>query len=72
MVILTIIDMAMGNVPILGSLWSFVNFFINILVIPPLTTLWWVRLYMSGTGKTIYFNDLLAHPNDLAVTIKKD
>ncbi len=52
-------------VPVMNIIWPFINMVISIFVIPPLTTLWWVRLYMTGTGKKIYFNELLAHPNDL-------
>jgi isoprenylcysteine carboxyl methyltransferase (ICMT) family protein YpbQ len=59
-----IVDQIMGSLPILNILWSFISFFISLIVIAPLTTIWWVRLYMVRTGKTIYFDDLLAHPND--------
>jgi hypothetical protein len=61
----TIIDIIMGQIPYVKVIWSFVSLFISILVIPPLMTLWWVRLYMTRTDKKIYINDLLAHPNDL-------
>jgi hypothetical protein len=52
-------------VPVINILWQFVNVFLSVLVIPPLTTLWWVRLYMTRTDRKVYFNELLAHPNDL-------
>jgi hypothetical protein len=61
----TIIDMIMGQIPYVKVIWSIVSLFISILVIPPLMTIWWVRLYMTRTDKKIYINDLLAHPNDL-------
>ena len=56
----------MGKIPVISIIWAFINIFVSVFVIPPLTILWWVRLYMTGTGKKIYFNELLAHPNDLA------
>lgn len=63
-----IIDRIMGSIPIVNILWSFINAIISLIVIPPLTTIWWVRLYMTRTDKKIYFNELLAHPNDLEKT----
>ncbi len=63
-----IIDQILRSIPIVNILWSFINTIISLIVIPPLTTIWWVRLYLTGTNKKIYFNDLLAHPNDLEKT----
>ena len=60
-----IVDQIMGLLPIINILWSFISFFISLIVIPPLTTIWWVRLYMVRTDKKIFFDELLAHPNDL-------
>ncbi len=60
-----IVDQIMGSLPIVTILWSFISFFISLIVIAPLTTIWWVRLYMVRTDKKIYFDELLAHPNDL-------
>ncbi len=60
-----IIGEIMGAIPIISIFWAIVNMIVSIFVIPPLTTVWWVRLYMTRTDKQIYFNDLLAHPNDL-------
>ena len=60
-----IIGEVMGLIPIINIIWAIVNMIVSIFVIPPLTTVWWVRLYMTRTDKQIYFNDLLAHPNDL-------
>jgi hypothetical protein len=65
LIILMIADAIIGGIPVLNVIWQFASFIINFLIIPPLTTLWWVRLYMTRTGKKLYFNDLLAHPNDL-------
>jgi hypothetical protein len=64
-ILLMIIGQVMVAIPVMNIIWPFINMFISILVIPPLTTLWWVRLYMTRTGKKIYFNELLAHPNEL-------
>jgi hypothetical protein len=60
-----IVDQVMGLIPVINIIWSFISMLISIIVIPPLTTVWWVRLYMVRTDKKIYFNELLAHPNDL-------
>jgi len=64
---LFIVDQTMNSlsISIINILWSFISFFISLIVIAPLTTVWWVRLYMVRTDKTIYFDELLAHPNDL-------
>ncbi len=59
------VDMVMGFIPIINMIWPFISMFINLFVLGPLITVWWVRLYMTRTGKNIYINDLLAHPNDL-------
>jgi hypothetical protein len=61
----TFVGELMRVVPVMNIIWQFVNVLLSVLVIPPLTTLWWVRLYMTRTDKKIYFNELLAHPNDL-------
>lgn len=53
------------SINLINILWSFISLFISLIVIAPLTTVWWVRLYMVRAGKNIYFNELLAHPNDL-------
>ncbi len=64
-IVLAIIGQLMGLIPVMNMIWSFINMVISIFVIPPLTTLWWVRLYMTRMDKKLYFNELLAHPNDL-------
>jgi hypothetical protein len=38
---------------LMGGIWSVLNVIINIVVLAPLSTLWWARLYMSRTGKEI-------------------
>jgi len=62
---LALIGQVAASLPIINVIWPFVNIFFSVLVIPPLTTLWWVRLYMERTGKKLYFNELLAHPSEL-------
>jgi hypothetical protein len=64
-IVLIIVEQVMGLIPVMKMIWPFINIFISIFVIPSLTTLWWVRLYMTRTRKKIYFNELLAHPNEL-------
>lgn len=49
-------------------LWLLLNFFVVFFIIEPIITIWWVRLYMVRTDKKIYFDELLAHPNDLEKT----
>ncbi len=61
-----IVGQILGAIPIINIIWGLVNILVDILVIPPLITLWWVRLYMTGTDKKIYINELLAHPGDLS------
>lgn len=63
-----IVDQVMGLIPLINIIWSFISLLISVIVIPPLTTIWWVRLYMVRTDKKIYFDELLAHPNDLEKT----
>ncbi|MCZ7402174.1 MAG: hypothetical protein O8C61_08120 [Candidatus Methanoperedens sp.] len=53
------------SISIIDIIWSFISFLISLIVIAPLTTVWWVRLYMVRTDKKIYFDELLAHPNEL-------
>jgi len=65
-VAITIIGELMRFSPVMNLIWPLVNVFINVFVVAPLTTVFWVRLYMTRTGKGVYFNDLLLHPNDLA------
>jgi len=64
-IILAIIGEGMARVPVMDAVWPVISMFISVAVIAPLTTIWWARLYMSGTGKKLYFNELLLHPNDL-------
>ncbi len=60
-----LIGQVAASLPIINVIWPFVNILFSVLVIPPLTTLWWVRLYMTRTNKKLYFNELLAHPSEL-------
>jgi len=52
----------LGGVPFVGGL---LNMLVSVIVIQPLTLVWWVRLYMAKSGRAIYVNDLLLHPEDL-------
>lgn len=63
-IVFFIIDQIMAFIPIINFIWPFVSLIISFFILQPLSTIWWVRLYMTGTGKKIYLNDLLAHPND--------
>ncbi len=64
-VVLAIIGEMTRFIPAINVIWEIINMILSGIVIPPLTTVWWVRLYMTRTGKNIYINELLAHPNDL-------
>jgi len=64
-IIFMILDQVLGYIPIIKLIWPLISIFISLIIIPPVTTLWWVRLYMAGTDKKLYFNDLLAHPFEL-------
>ncbi|MBU4222443.1 MAG: hypothetical protein KKA10_12685 [Euryarchaeota archaeon] len=64
-IVFAIIDMVMNFIPIISIVWSFISLIITFGVLQPIMTVWWVRLYMTRTGKQVYVNDLLAHPNDL-------
>jgi len=44
-----IINLIMGFIPIIGLIWPLINLILSLLVVPALTTVWWVRLYTSGT-----------------------
>ncbi|MCL7411628.1 MAG: hypothetical protein M8350_07475 [Methanosarcinaceae archaeon] len=58
-----IIGQGISSVPIISTIWAFADIVISIAVIPPLTAIWWTRLYLSRTGKNMYdVNDLLDHP----------
>ncbi|MBU4076152.1 MAG: hypothetical protein KKI06_05525 [Euryarchaeota archaeon] len=64
-IVFAIIDMVMNFIPIISIVWSFISLIITFGVLQPIMTVWWVRLYMTRTGKQVYVNDLLAHSNDL-------
>lgn len=65
-VAIMVVDQIMGFIPIINFLWVFISIGINFVIFPALTTVWWVRFYMTRTDKTLYFNELLAHPGDAA------
>ncbi len=60
-----IVDGIMRLNPITNILWSIIGTAISVIVLPPLITIWWVRLFMVRTNRKIYVDELLAHPNDL-------
>ena len=62
-VLIGVIGNAISSVPVVSTLWSFADIVISIAVIPPLTTVWWTRLYLSRTGRKLYdVNELLNYP----------
>ncbi len=63
--IVVILGLILLGVKISLSFMEIAIIFVSIFVISPLSTVLWTRLYMTRTGKKIYFNELLAHPNDL-------
>jgi hypothetical protein len=56
----------MSLIPIINVIWFFISLMISFCILSPIMTLWWVRLYMTRTGKQVFVDDLLAHPNDIA------
>ncbi len=63
--VFAIIDQIMRFIPIINVIWFFISLLISFGILSPLMTLWWVRLYMTRTGKQVFVDDLLAHPDDL-------
>jgi len=63
--VFAIIDQVMGLIPIINIIWFFISLMISVCILSPIMTIWWVRLYMTRTGKQVFVDDLLAHPNDL-------
>ena len=55
-----IIGEGISLVPVISTIWTFTDIVISIAVIPPLTTVWWTRLYISRAGRNMYdVNELL-------------
>ncbi|MBU3967501.1 MAG: hypothetical protein KKG76_09020 [Euryarchaeota archaeon] len=63
--VFAIIDMIMNFIPVITDIWSIISLIISLCILSPVMALWWVRLYMTRTGKQVFVDDLLAHPNDL-------
>ncbi len=42
---------------VLEAVWSMAGVMFSVLVVAPLTTVWWTRLYMGRTGKELYRHD---------------
>lgn len=62
-VLIGIIGEGISSVPVLSTLWTFADIAITVAVIPPLTTIWWTRLYLSKTGRKIHdVSELLDYP----------
>jgi hypothetical protein len=53
-IIFTLLGEFMGLVPILNIIWPVINVLISVLIIAPLTTAWWTRLYMTRTDKKLF------------------
>ncbi|MDI3540288.1 MAG: hypothetical protein PWQ52_1411 [Methanolobus sp.] len=43
-----------GYVEALSQIWSLTNFMLTLLVIQPLTIIWWTRLYLNRSGRKLY------------------
>lgn len=54
-----IIGEVISLVPVLSTIWIFTDIVISIAVIPPLTAVWWTRLYLGRTGRKLYDVDEL-------------
>ncbi len=50
----SIISESISSVPVLSTLWTFINVVLSIVIIPTLTIVWWTRLYLIRTGRKIY------------------
>lgn len=50
---LAIISMIVETMPYMALIWSVINMILSILVIAPLTIVWWARLYMDRTGESV-------------------
>ena len=60
---LSLVGSLFNSVEALAIIWTFVNFIISVVVIPPLTTIWFTRLYLDRTGNMMYdHQDLLMYP----------
>jgi len=50
---LGIISQIMGMIPYMAFIWSIIQTILSIVVVAPLTIVWWARLYMDRTKKKI-------------------
>ncbi|MCX9082118.1 MAG: hypothetical protein OIN83_07960 [Candidatus Methanoperedens sp.] len=64
-IVFVIFDAIIGSIIVNNFLRESINQFISLVIIQPLTTILFVRLYMDKTNKKLFVDDLLAHPNDL-------
>ena len=63
--VFVIIEAIIGSIIVNNFLRESISQFISLIIIQPLTTVLWVRLYMAKTNKKFYIDELLAHPNEL-------
>ncbi len=63
--VFVIIEAIIGSIIVNNFLRQSISQFISLIIIQPLTTVLWVRLYMAKTNKKFYIDELLAHPNEL-------
>ena len=46
-----------GYIDVLAQVWSLANIILTLIVVQPLTTIWWTRLYLNRSGKKLYSLD---------------
>lgn len=52
--LISIISEIISSMPVLPTLWTFINIVLSIAVIPALTTIWLTRLYLIRTGEKMH------------------
>lgn len=53
-VILGLLGELAGYTEVLSQMWSLTDFMLTLLVIQPLTIIWWTRLYLNRNGRKLY------------------
>ncbi|WP_292463925.1 hypothetical protein [Methanolobus sp.] len=46
-----------GYIDVVAQVWSLTNIMLTLLMVQPLTTIWWTRLYLNRNGKKLYSLD---------------
>jgi len=46
-----------GYIDVVAQVWSLANIILTLIVVQPLTTIWWTRLYLNRNGKKLYSLD---------------